>query len=132
MKSIQLCQIEIYVGDLPKALAFYEHVFGWKAVPADIHGVTVLSVPANSPFGISLISRKESKPAHNNIVIYFAVESPAKIAEAAEKFGGKKRFGPKKIGGYGTIFQIEDPDGIRWGLFCQASPKLPQNSIHSL
>ena len=49
-----LCQIDLPVTDAPKALAFYENVLGWPAVPAEIHSYIVLAVPPACRFGVAL------------------------------------------------------------------------------
>ena len=113
-----LCQIEIQVNDLDRSLHFYREVFGWEAVPAEIHEVTVLSVPEECPYGISLVSgRHGTELQKGRIILYFPSENPNLLMEKAIEHGGKPRFGPKKLQGYGIIYQVEDPDGVRWGLF---------------
>lgn len=135
MKKIcpsKICQIEIHVQDLEKSLAFYQEVFGWQRSPADLHDYLVLDVPASCPYGISLVpvgkSTQLGKTSNSRIVLYFACDEPEWFAEQAVKAGGRKRLGPKKLPGYGTIYQIEDPDGNRFGLY-QAKPDQPPPSI---
>ena len=116
----KLCQIEIYVSNLDHSLSFYENVFGWKRMPLEIQDYYVLNVPESCPFGLSLIPAKTSQPKSSHNVLYFKVEDPEKIMEQAPKFHGRTRFGPKKVPGYGVIYQLEDPDGQRYGLFNKA------------
>ncbi len=117
----KLCQIEIQVTDLKKSLEFYEEVMGWRAVPAEIHLVTVLEVPSSCSFGISLVSSPHQRGPQtgSSLTLYFAHEDPEQILAKAGRWGGKVRFGPKKLPGYGHIYQIEDPNGVRFGLFKQ-------------
>ncbi len=112
----KLCQIEIPVSDIERSILFYDRVFGWKQVPAEMHEYIVLQVPDDCPYGISLIPTKKER-AGDSIVLYFQTENPARIAEAVKDYGGRLRFGPKKLGAYGDIYQIEDPDGNRFGLY---------------
>lgn len=111
-----LCQIEIPVSDMPRALAFYEAVFGWRAAPAELHEYVVLEVPDDCPFGLALVPRR-SAGSSGEATLYFATNVPEEICKRAVAHGGTKRLGPMTLPGYGTIFQIEDPEGCRWGLF---------------
>jgi predicted enzyme related to lactoylglutathione lyase len=118
----QLCQIEISVASLDKAINFYRHVFGWEPVPAYIHDYVVLKVPDNCPFGISLVPAREvSGPAANGITLYFKVASPDEIINVALLHGGKK-LPSRRLPGYGKIAQFADPDGQIFGLFSSESP----------
>lgn len=114
----ELCQIEIQVDDLDRSVQFYQNVFGWSPVPAEIHEVTVLDVPQECPYGISLVPGRHSKAADKGrIVLYFESKDPKALVDRALENGGTLRFGPKKLRGYGEIYQIVDPNGIRFGLF---------------
>ena len=112
----KLCQIEIPVLDIERSILFYERVFGWKQAPAEMHEYIVMQVPEDCPYGISLIPTRKERLG-DSIVLYFQTENPEAIAEAAKNNGGRFRFGPKKLGFYGDIYQIEDPDGNRFGLY---------------
>ena len=113
----RFCQLEIQVTDVPRALAFYDAAFGWRPVPAEIHEYTVLAVPDGCAFGIALVPRGSGGVKGGGLVPYFAVESPADIVQRAEAAGGRRRFGPASVAGYGVIWQVEDPDGNRFGLY---------------
>ncbi len=114
----RLCQIELQVDDLKAAATFYEEAFGWKVVPAELHEYVVLQVPDGCPFGIALTPRRPDGAASpGNVVLYFAVEDPEAVAKAVEKAGGRKCFGPMPLMGYGAIYQVEDPQGTRFGLY---------------
>lgn len=113
----KLCQVEIHATRLEVSRKFYEEVFGWKTVPAEIHNYLVLDVPEDCPFGISIVPSLGAKQSSGQIILYFQVQNAALIAERAEMFGGTKKFGPTKLPAYGNIWQIADPDGHRFGLF---------------
>jgi len=112
----KLCQIEIPVLNPERSVQFFERVFGWKQAPAEMHEYIVLQVPDDCPFGISLIPTKKESLGHST-VLYFEAENPVAIVKAATSNGGRLRFGPKNLGIYGEIYQIEDPDGNRFGLY---------------
>ncbi len=124
-----LCQIEIPIGDATRARAFYAEAFGWLPVPAELHEYIVLSVPRDCGFGIALVPSAKAPAARHGPVVYFAVDDPAAVVAKAEAVGGKLRFGPSKMLGYGEIWQLEDPDGNRFGLYRRAS--IPPSRSHS-
>ena len=112
-----LVQIEIHATDLERSKAFYEAVFGWKAVPAEIYNYLVLDVPRDCPWGVSIVPTTGPIKTNGQIVLYFQVDDATRVAELAERHGGAKRFGPTNLKAYGDIWQIADPDGHRFGLF---------------
>lgn len=118
----RLCQVELQVADLKAAAKFYEDAFGWRVVPADLHEYVVLQVPDDCPFGIALTPRRHSQGSEatrweSRVVLYFGVDDPDAVVRAVEAAGGKKRFGPMPLMGYGAIYQVEDPEGTRFGLY---------------
>lgn len=118
-----LCQLEISISDADLALRFYRDVFGWKPVPAEIHQYIVMDVPRDCPFGIALVPGPTSGQTRTGgIVPYFAVAGPERVVLAAEKAGGRRILGPHSLAGYGTIYQIEDLDGNRFGLYQAQKP----------
>jgi predicted enzyme related to lactoylglutathione lyase len=121
-----LCQVEIHATRLDVSRKFYEEVFGWKAVPAEIHNYLVLDVPDDCPFGVSIVPSMGARQSSGQIILYFRVADAAKIADKAERFGGSKRFGPTKLPAYGNIWQITDPDGHRFGLFEKQGSVVPR------
>lgn len=116
----RVCQVEIPVSDVPRATYFYENAFGWKPVPAELHEYVVLAVPDACSFGIALVPGREKEAKTSGVVLYFAVDDPELVASAAQAFGGRRRFGPVKLFGYGQVWQVEDPDGTRFGLYAKA------------
>jgi len=116
----KLCQIEIPVSNIERSVLFYDAVFGWQQAPAEMHEYVVMQVPDECPYGISLIPTKKERTG-DSVVLYFQTEDPVRVVEAAKNNGGRLRFGPKKLGVYGDIYQIEDPDGNRFGLYAKAS-----------
>jgi predicted enzyme related to lactoylglutathione lyase len=110
----KLCQIEIPVSNLDISLAFYENVLGWKRSPIEIHNYIVLDT-ANCNFGIALIPGQTGP--RGGVTLYFESQDPERILGLVTQFGGKVIFGPRVLPGYGTIYQFQDPDGQRFGLF---------------
>lgn len=115
----QLCQIEICVTDVDKALVFYENVFGWKKAPAEISYYHVLQVEPESSFGLALVETPPGKikSMASKIVLYLRVSTFEPYIEASQSFGGRVLRTDLKLPGFGTVAQIADPDDNRWGLF---------------
>lgn len=131
----RLCQLWIEVSDLARAQAFYEKVFGWRPVPADLHEMVVLDVPPTCPFGVALIqkARPENQgsptpptlaPHPGRLKAAFAVEKPETLVNRCLTQGGTLLSGPTPYLGYGLMWDIADPDGIPWGLFQKADAPL--------
>ena len=115
----RLCQIEIQVSDLARAVNFYSEALGWRPVPAEMHELVVLEVPPDCAFGISLRPGRKSPKSGNNLVPYFAVDDAEAVLRQVEAHGGRRVIGPTQLPGYGTIYQCEDPDGTRIGLYAK-------------
>lgn len=111
-----MCQIEIPVTRIDRALAFYREAFGWERSPAEIHEYVVLEVPEGARFGLSLVPRQQMNSC-SGPTMYFAVDDPESIVAQVIAAGGRCRFGPRQVAGYGTIWQVEDPDGNCFGLY---------------
>ncbi len=118
----KLCQIEIAVSDLTRALAFYAGAFGWTRTPAELHEYAVLSVPETCAFGISLVP-DSPPPAPGGITLYFAVTEAAAVVASAVTHGGSSRGGPTSVAGYGTVWRLADPDGNVWGVYESVRPR---------
>jgi len=80
-----LCQIEIAVTDVARALAFYGGAFGWRPVPAEIHEYVVLEVPPGCPYGLALVPRGAGAGQGGGVVPYFAAEDAEAVARRAEE-----------------------------------------------
>ena len=110
-----ICQIEIPISDTKESLKFYEEVFGWKAVPIELHQYIVMETPDDCPYGISLIPSPKSKTGIGTTV-YFKVKQLDSIQKKAEEFGCPLQQG-RSLPGYGKVQIIKDPSGNRLGLF---------------
>lgn len=113
----KLCQIELCVAEPRKTAAFLESVFGWTTAPAELQDYVVIDVPESCPYGMSLVPQGQGEVKAQSIVLYFSVDDIEEVIAKTKKNGGQVRFGPKKLPGYGTIYQIATPDGLRFGIF---------------
>ncbi len=122
----RLCQLLIEVSDLSRAKNFYQEVFGWKSIPADLLEMVVLDVPPDCPFGIALVPRTATNRSLENpltlvpsggLKAIFATDDPEAIVEKCRMLEGCRAIGPRTHPGYGLVWDITDPDGLSWGLF---------------
>ncbi len=116
-----ICQIEIPVSDVPRALEFYDNVFGWKKSPADIHEYVVMETPRECGFGISLLPINSGVRSSRSVTIYWRCDNLEGYKNLCQKYGGKVRGNVRILPGYGEALQIEDPDGNVFGLFLPLS-----------
>lgn len=126
----KLCQLELHSVNVQASIAFFGAVFGWTAVPIAIHEYTVLAVPDDCSFGISIVGHgADGSPASlppRGVIPYFAVDQDlTEILEKAEKLGGKQLWGPRPIPGYGQLYCLEDPGGIRIGVYARDEKSIP-------
>jgi len=124
----KLCQLELHSEDKEASITFFGEVFGWPAVPIAIHEYTVLTVPNDCSFGISIVGYKqhEKHPAVSGVVPYFVMDHDIEILlPKVEAQGGKLIWGPRSVPGYGQLYLIEDPGGIRVGLYAKDDKPSP-------
>lgn len=122
----RLCQIELTVTDVARAIRFYEEVLGWAEVPAEIHSYVLLSVPSECPFGIALVAQATSNhdrqgsdhsETNGRITLYFHCSDPEPILARVVPYGGRLVGKVLPLPSYGVIHRFEDPDGNRFGLY---------------
>lgn len=114
-----LCQIELQVPDIHKALDFYWRAFGWKKSPSELFPYHVLDVSSSCPFGIALIENPNMtlKDANKRQILFFRVEDLSLCSERVVTYGGRIIREKQHIAGYGTTSVVEDACGHRWGFF---------------
>jgi predicted enzyme related to lactoylglutathione lyase len=125
----RLCQLELHSENIKASIDFFAEIFGWLPVPIAIHEYTVLAVPEDCSFGISIVGHlpQEHHPYSSGVVPYFAVDGDmSHILERVEKLGGKQVWGPRPVPGYGQVYCVEDPGGIRIGLYAQEVKPTPE------
>lgn len=116
----KLCQLELHSTDNSASSKFFADVFGWPTLPVAMHEYSVLVVPKDCPYGISIV-RVEAEALTaplTGVVPYFALDQDiteflSKVLEA----GGRLIWGPRTAPAYGQIYMIEAPGGIRLGIY---------------
>ena len=122
-----LCQIEILVDDIGKALDFYQTCFGWEACPAQMREYAFLRVPKESTFGVALRQKKQSfldqtpENASSNSILYFhSARLPQSQSDEwvnlIANSGGKVLEKGKFLPGVGPVCFVQDPFGQIFGL----------------
>ena len=115
---------EIYVQDLPRALAFYERVFATKleklpsgdlemwAFPQSQGSPGTAGTLVKAPVGVT--------SGGNSTLVYFGSEDCAVEAGRVAAAGGKLYRDKTSIGPYGFIALAQDPDGNMFGIHSPA------------
>lgn len=114
---------EIYVDDMPRAVKFYEEVFGNKLtelpMPDGSDGMAMMSFPMdNDAKGASgaLVKMEGFKPGMGGTLIYFSSEDCSIEEAKVEAAGGKVQQSKMSIGQYGFITMIVDTEGNTVGI----------------
>lgn len=115
---------EIPVTDMDRAIAFYEHVFGYDLTRQTVDGYDMAFFPrADGKPGASgaLAKGDVYRPSHDGAVIYFDVPDIDAVMSRATTRDAKVLYPRKDIGEAGFVAEIEDSEGNRIAL-SQAKP----------
>ncbi len=110
---------EIPVTDMPRAKAFYEHVFG---IPLHLMemGPAIMAMfpaePASPGAGGALIKTDGYTPSYAGTVVYFSVPDIEATLAKSQGRGGKTVVPKMSIGEFGFIAHFEDTEGNRVAL----------------
>lgn len=121
LSTNRLCQIEIQVSNLERSRLFYQTVFGWGGVPAELFEYVILEVPPDSLFGISLLKVPGATQCTSRVTLFLKMQSQAEVdavlrqVHSLEPANAPRK--PRQIPGYGAVWLFSDPDGQVWGLF---------------
>ena len=82
---------ELLVKNQAKASAFYEQVFGWKAVDSGMEGMTYTLFDNGGEQIAGMLEMDDSFPAQvpNHWMVYFAVDDCDAAVEKLTSLGGK-------------------------------------------
>lgn len=117
---------EIYVQDMPRAKAFYEHVFGRTFQQLAIGGPDQPELWAfsGSPDGSgapgALVKMNGFESGGNSVIVYFGSEDCGVEHDRAIEAGGQSIKNKTPIPPFGFIALIRDPDGNRIGIHSMA------------
>jgi predicted enzyme related to lactoylglutathione lyase len=111
---------EIYVQDLPRALAFYERVFATKLekLPAGDLEMWAFPQAMGSPGAAGTLVKAPAGLASggNSTLVYFGSADCAVEAGRIVAAGGTLHRDKISIGPYGFIVLAQDPDGNMFGI----------------
>ena len=110
---------EIYVEDMPRAIHFYQEVFGiqltrLEGTELEIHAFPMQPERYGAPG--ALVKMPGVAPGGNSVLVYFSCADCAIEANRAAKAGGKIEKEKISIGPYGFIALVSDSEGNMIGL----------------
>jgi uncharacterized protein len=111
---------EIPATDLPRAMQFYQAVFGYTFEQVDIHGNQMANLPfTDQATGITgaLAKGEIYKPSVTGTLIYLHSSNIDETLKKANAAGGTTLFPKTAVGGLGYSAEIKDSEGNRVGLF---------------
>ncbi|GGK84768.1 hydroxylase [Sphaerisporangium melleum] len=105
------CWVDLASPDLPVSAAFYEALFGWRAVfdsgaETGLYGRFVQDGKLVAGIGPTFAPGRPS--AWNT---YFATADAVSVAEKVQEAGGRVQVGPAQVSDEGTMAVLEDPQG---------------------
>ncbi|WP_293572598.1 VOC family protein [Phaeobacter sp.] len=110
---------EIPVGDLQRAVAFYETVFGFtfEIRTVDGHDMAFFPRADDQPGASGALAVGEGyTPSHAGCLIYFDVPKIDDVLRIAQAEGARVLYPKTDIGEAGFVAEIEDSEGNRIGL----------------
>ena len=124
MKSNPVGWFEIYVQDMPRAIAFYEAVFDGKLTALtnpsseSFPGMEMWAFPSSMEgYGASgALVRMPGLPSGGSTLVYFSCEDCAVEAARAAAHGGKVFREKTSLGEHGFMALVEDTEGNMVGL----------------
>lgn len=124
MKSNPIGWFEIYVQDMPRAIAFYEAVFDGQLTALtnpsseSFPGMEMWAFPSSmESYGASgALVHMPGLPSGGSTLVYFSCEDCAVEAARAAAHGGKVFREKTSLGEHGFMALVEDTEGNMVGL----------------
>ena len=110
---------EIPVGDLHRAVSFYERVFGFvfNLKTVDGHEMAFFPRADGQPGASGALAKGEGyNPSHSGCLVYFDVRRIDDVLRLADAEGGRVLYPKTYVGEGGFVAEIEDCEGNRIGL----------------
>ena len=110
---------EIYVQDMERAKAFYEHVLGVQLSKLDAPDLEMWAFPMyEEHYGApgALVRMPGFPSGANSVLVYFSCENCAIEEARAASSGGKVEREKFSIGSYGYVSLVTDTEGNMIGL----------------
>jgi len=114
MNSNPVGWFEIPVADMPRAIQFYQAVFGFELSRGDLNGYDMAFFPMHSDAqgaGGMLITGEGYAPSRTGTIVYFSTLDIEATLAKVEQSGGKTTVAKKSIGQHGFIGWFEDCEG---------------------
>ncbi len=121
VKNNAISWFDIYVENMPRAVAFYESVFQKKCEEiVDPTGEThMMSFPTDMTLygaGGALVKSIHTRPGIGGTLVYFSVEDCSIEASRVEGAGGMLVRPKFSIGDFGWVALCQDTEGNMFGL----------------
>lgn len=110
---------EIYVQDMPRAVAFYQAVLGQELEKLPMDEPMMMAFPSNmEAYGASgaLVKMDCAPSGEGGTLVYFSCDDCALEESRVEAAGGKVERSKMSIGEYGFVSMIRDTEGNMIGL----------------
>ena len=110
------CWVDLGVGDIPKARAFYGALFGWDIPegPPEAGGYSVATIGGRPVAGIGPKGQDE---APSSWTTYLASEDADDTAAKIKAAGGQVLMGPMDVMDVGRMLVAVDPGGAVFGIW---------------
>lgn len=113
MEMNTVCHIEFNVGDLDRAQAFYEGLFGWTFREFMGGSMRVFGIGDHHIGGLSKV---DSVQAGTSPSVWIQVAELDAMVTKAQDLGGAILSGREEVPGVGYSALVQDPDGNPVGL----------------
>ena len=107
---------EIPVGDLDRAMRFYEAVFGKPLSRDQVDGYDMAMFPGTDGPEGALVKGDVYVPGKAGPILYFRVTDVDAVLIRANAVGGRTLYAKKDIGPSGWVAEFEDSEGNRIAL----------------
>jgi uncharacterized protein len=110
---------EIPVTDMPRAIAFYERVFGYdlKRTMIDGYDMALFPFADGAPGATGALAKGDVYvPAKSGPTLYFPVTDIDAVLKEARAAGATILYEKKDVGAAGFVAEIEDSEGNRIAL----------------
>ncbi len=121
----EICWRELATNDLPKALEFYERLFGWTLTQTKVTNMDYKEIQIDDAACGGMMAIDENwgpEPPPSHWTTYIAVDNADETVQKILSNGGSVRVSPFDAPGVGRIAMVADPSGAAFSIiqFVQA------------
>jgi uncharacterized protein len=108
--------VELHTNDVAKSKRFYSELFGWELEDVPMPEGTYTMIKVGEGTGGGMMKNPEPK-APPTWLAYVGVDDVKKTTQRAKELGAKIHLDVKKVGDFGLMSVIQDPDGAYFALW---------------